>query len=85
MSYVIQDMKFSFFCQKNRFNVNKKFELYFDYEMAIFDVNEPSTVQNSIADVEKKQMEQSNAPLGKLKVCALNILNVFLLYIMFKH
>lgn len=64
-------MKFSFFCQKNRIDVNKRFDLYFDYEMAIFDVNEQSTVQDSVTGVQKKQPEQSNAPLSKIKVCYL--------------
>lgn len=66
-------MFFSFFCQKNRFDVNKKFQLYFDYEMAIFEASEQSKVQDFVED--KKQLEHSaDEPLSKFKVC-INSLN----------
>jgi len=69
-SYIIEDMVFSFFCQKNRFDVNKKFQFYFDYEMAIFDVREQSKVQDSVSVVEDQdQMDNHDDPPSKFKVC----------------
>lgn len=62
-------MVFSFFCQKNRIDVNKKFGFYFDYEMSIFDVREQSKVQDSVSVVEDKdRMENHDEPLSKFKV-----------------
>lgn len=60
-------MVFSFLCQKNRFDVNKKFQFYFDYEMSIFDVGE----QNNVQDVVENQYQTDNhdEPLCKFKVC----------------
>ncbi|XP_026810400.1 mitogen-activated protein kinase kinase kinase 4 isoform X2 [Rhopalosiphum maidis] len=62
-------MVFSFFCQKNRFDVNKKFRFYFDYEMAIFDVREQSKVQDSVSVVEDQdQIDNHDDPPSKFKV-----------------
>jgi len=69
-SYIIGDMVFSFFCQKNRFDVNKKFRFYFDYEMAIFDVREQTKVQDSVSVIEDTDLIDNNdEPLSKFKVC----------------
>lgn len=63
-------MVFSFFCQKNRIDVNKKFRLYFEYEMAIFDVREQSKAQDSVSVVEDQgRMENHDEPRSKFKVC----------------
>lgn len=67
-------MIFSFFCQKNRFDVNKEFQLYFDYEMSIFGVGEQSKVDNSIV-ADQKQSEHADEPLNKFKVCTI-VLNL---------
>jgi len=69
-SYIIEDMVFSFFCQKNRIDVNKKFRFYFEYEMAIFDVREQDKVEDSVSVVEDQgQMENHDEPHSKFKVC----------------
>lgn len=63
-------MVFSFFCQKNRIDVNKKFRFYFEYEMAIFDVREQDKVEDSVSVVEDQgQMENHDEPHSKFKVC----------------
>lgn len=61
-------MIFSFFRQKNRFDVNNNYRLYFDYEMSIFGVGEQSRVEKS-AIANQKQSEHPDEPLNKFKVC----------------
>lgn len=48
--------------------MNKNFQLYFQYEMAIFDVNEQSKFHDFIV-ADKTQLERSGEPLNKFKVC----------------
>lgn len=60
-------MIFSFFCQKNRFDVNQKLQVYFEHEMAIFDDKEQSQVQDSVV-LDKNQLEHPDEPLNKFKV-----------------
>lgn len=63
-------MVFSFFCQKNRIDVNKKFRFYFEYEMSIFDVREQRKVQDSVSVVDDQgRMENRDELHSKFKVC----------------
>lgn len=66
-SYIIEEeMIFSFFRQKNRFDVNEKFQLYFDNEMAIFDVGEQDKVQSSVVSDKKQPPGHTNEPKFKV-------------------
>lgn len=63
-------MIFSFLCQKNRFDVNKKLQLYFEFEMAIFGASEQNNVQTSSNADETQNNEHPGEPINKFKVCS---------------
>ncbi|XP_050436636.1 mitogen-activated protein kinase kinase kinase 4 isoform X2 [Adelges cooleyi] len=70
-------MIFSFFCQKNSFNVSKRFELHNKnhnnnnnnaVNMAIFSGNESASIKKPLVDDQKTGPDKSEAPLCKFKV-----------------
>lgn len=69
-------MVFSFLCQKNRFDVNKKFQLYFEYEMGIFDSSEASKPQDPVVVSDEIQAERPDQPLSKFKVWSMYYVGV---------
>lgn len=67
----IVDKMFLYFFPVKLFDVNKNFQLYFYYKMAIYD-SKQSKVQDFVV-TENKQLTDSDEPLCKIKVCSLII------------